>query len=202
MVMKFKKTLFASLTFAATTVLSMQTEANAGGIVSGTLTCDSNGSLGQVITSNKELDCVFKPANNKAPTERYVGRIENFGLDIGVTGKTKMVWSVLTAAPNSYTAGALAGTYRGVGSSVSVAAGAGSQLLGAGPANGLTLQALSIDVHQGINLALGVTKMTLASAEPAKVIHHKKAANHHKKAKAHHKKATTHHKAATRTQKK
>ena len=204
MVMKYTKTLLTSLAFAATAVFSMQGSANAGSLVSGTLTCESEGSIGQIITSKKSLVCEFKPADTKTPADRYTGHIENYGLDLGVTGKTKMVWSVLAAAPNAYTPGALAGTYRGVGSSVSVAAGAGSQLLGAGPANGLTLQALSVDVHQGANLALGVTKMTLTSAEPTKHVttHHKKAhkkASHHKKAAHHNKAHKTTHKAAHKT---
>ena len=194
--MKHQKTLLASLAFAATALLSLQTQAGATGLVSGTLTCDSKGGIGQFVSSSKELNCEFIPISGHSINDHYVGRIENYGLDLGVTGRTKMTWWVLATSPNAHSNGSLAGNYGGVGSSISLAAGAGSQLLGFGPANGLTLQPLSVDAHEGLNLALGVSKLSLAPAYTAQhaVYHHKKAIAHHKKANVHHKKANAHHK--------
>lgn len=195
--MKYQKTLFTSLAFAATAFLSLQSQAGATGLVSGTLTCDSNGGVGQVFSSSKELNCEFIPISGHSINDRYVGRIENYGLDLGVTGRSKMTWWVLATSPNAHAKGSLSGNYGGVGSSVSLAAGAGSQLLGFGPANGLTLQPLSVDAHEGLNLALGVSKMSLAPASYTThhaASHHKKAVVHHKKSYNHHKKADVHHK--------
>lgn len=192
--MKYQKTLLTSLAFAATALLSLQSGASATGLVSGTLTCDSKGGVGQFVSSSKEINCEFIPINGHSISDHYVGRIENYGLDLGVTGRSKMTWWVLATSPNAHSNGALAGNYGGVGSSISLAAGAGSQLLGFGPANGITLQPLSVDAHEGLNLALGVSKMSLAPAHVQQhaVYHHKKAAVHHKK--AHHQKAVSHQK--------
>ena len=194
--MKYQITVLTSLDFAATSLLSLQTQAGATGLVSGTLTCDSKGGIGQFVSSSKELNCEFIPISGHSINDHYVGRIENYGLDLGVTGRTKMTWWVLSTSPNAHSNGSLAGNYGGVGSSISLAAGAGSQLLGFGPANGLTLQPLSVDAHEGLNLALGVSKMSLAPAYTQQhvVYHHKKAVVHHKKVNAHHKKAVSQHK--------
>ncbi|EJF91145.1 DUF992 domain-containing protein [Bartonella tamiae] len=159
--MTYFKKLMMSAALTMTTLLGFQGLANANGVVSGTLTCDSSGGMGAIVTSAKDFVCHFKPLNRKAPRESYMARLENYGVDLGVTGRTKMVWSVLATTNNKYAPGALGGTYRGVGSSVSFAAGVGSQLLGFGPVGGFTLQPLSIDVHEGVNLALGVSKLTL-----------------------------------------
>ncbi|WP_297322111.1 DUF992 domain-containing protein [uncultured Bartonella sp.] len=194
--MKYQKSLFTSLAFAATALLALQNGAQATGLVSGTLTCDSNGGVGQVFSSSKELNCEFIPISGHSINDRYVGRIENYGLDLGVTGRLKMTWWVLATSANAHSKGALAGSYGGVGSSVGLAAGAGSQLLGFGPANGLTLQPLSVDAHEGLNLALGVSKMSLAPAYTVQhaSYHHKKSVVHKKNAANKHKKAAVQHK--------
>ncbi|MHC5306302.1 DUF992 domain-containing protein [Bartonella sp. LJL80] len=162
--MRDKQKYAVGLVLVLGAMLGGQARADAGGIVAGTLICDSDGGLGKIFTSAKALECRFKPLGGRAQQDHYLGRIDNYGLDLGITGRTKMVWSVLASSRQPQMSGALAGTYHGVGSSIGFAAGVGSQLLGFGPVEGWTLQPLSIDVHEGVNLALGVSKMTLTSA--------------------------------------
>lgn len=192
--MRHTKVLFSSIAFAATAFLSLQSQAGANGLVSGTLTCDSSGSVGQVFSSSKDLSCEFIPINGRSINDRYIGHIQNYGLDLGVTGRSKMTWWVLATSPNARSKGSLSGNYGGVGSSISLAAGAGSQLLGFGPANGITLQPLSVDVHEGLNLALGVSKMSLTKADTVHyaAYHPNKATKVHKKNHSNRKKSVSH----------
>jgi hypothetical protein len=72
----------------------------------GTLTCDISGGLGLIITSHKDLTCMFTPSQ-PGSREVYVGSINKFGLDLGATTGGEMVWSVF--APSTRRFGALAG---------------------------------------------------------------------------------------------
>src|ERR1700730_6639645 len=72
----------------------------------GTLTCDISGGIGLIITSKKEVACMFTPSQ-AGPREVYTGSITKFGLDIGATAGGEMVWAVY--APTNRRFGALAG---------------------------------------------------------------------------------------------
>src|SRR6202158_4114667 len=76
----------------------------------GTLTCDISAGIGLVITSKKELTCMFTPSQ-PGPREVYTGSITIFGLDLGATAGGEMIWAVY--APTNRRLGALAGHYRG-----------------------------------------------------------------------------------------
>ena len=58
--------------------------AEGDGVRVGILTCQVEGGTGFVFGSSKDLRCHFESARGKG--ERYVGAINKFGLDIGVTG--------------------------------------------------------------------------------------------------------------------
>src|SRR5450759_5289832 len=59
----------------------------------GSLTCDISAGIGLIITSKKELTCMFTPSQ-PGPREVYTGSITKFGLDLGATTGGKMVWAV------------------------------------------------------------------------------------------------------------
>ena len=124
----------------------------------GTLRCDVAGGLGLIITSAKEMSCVFTSA--RGYRERYYGTIRKFGLDIGATGRGVLAWGVFapTAGPRR---GALAGDYAGADASVTVGAGLGANALVGGFDRSFTLQPLSIEVQSGVALAAGVAALTL-----------------------------------------
>ena len=93
----------------------------------GTLTCDISGGIGLIITSHKDVTCMFTPAQ-PGPREVYVGGINKFGLDLGATAGGEMVWSVY--APTTRRFGALAGNYSGASAEATVGAGLGANVLG------------------------------------------------------------------------
>src|SRR3954463_14159482 len=61
-------------------------------VKAGTLTCDISGGIGLIIASQKQVQCLFTPAD-AGPREVYVGAIRKFGLDIGATTGGEMVWT-------------------------------------------------------------------------------------------------------------
>jgi hypothetical protein len=74
------------------------------------LSCEVSGGAGFIFGSSKDLRCQFEGASGR--TERYVGVIDKFGLDIGVTGPGAMSWAVI-APTADVRRGALAGNYVG-----------------------------------------------------------------------------------------
>ena len=68
------------------------------GVRVGVLTCQIEGGTGFVFGSSKELRCAFKSSDGR--DERYVGAINKFGIDIGVTGPAVMTWAVLSPTDN------------------------------------------------------------------------------------------------------
>jgi hypothetical protein len=124
----------------------------------GALRCDVAGGLGLIVTSAREMRCVY--ASSHGFRERYYGTIRKFGLDIGQTGQGVLAWAVFapTAGPRR---GALAGDYVGADASVALGAGLGANALVGGFQRSFTLQPLSVEVQSGVALAAGVASMTL-----------------------------------------
>ena len=124
----------------------------------GILDCDISGGFGFIIGSRKEVNCLFTPAGG-APRETYVGTISKFGLDLGVTTGGQMVWAVhseTTARRN-----ALAGNYVGASAEATVAVGLGANALVGGSNRTIALQPLSVQGQTGLNIAAGVTELSL-----------------------------------------
>jgi hypothetical protein len=124
----------------------------------GALRCEVSGGLGLIIASSKEMECRFISAAGYS--EHYYGAIRKFGLDIGATNQGTLGWDVFatTAGPRRH---ALAGDYIGVGASATVGAGVGANALVGGFGRSFTLQPLSIQTQTGLDLAGGVSSMTL-----------------------------------------
>ncbi|TCL69634.1 DUF992 domain-containing protein [Rhizobium sp. BK251] len=132
-------------------------------ITLGRLVCGSEGGTGFILGSEKNLTCTYTPADG-GPAAVYAGKIEKFGIDIGQTGKSVMVWNVLASTGTAMTDYALAGEYYGLGADASFAAGAGAKVIGGGTNKAFMLQPINVQVQEGINVAVGVDRMTLAPA--------------------------------------
>ena len=124
----------------------------------GGLTCDAAPRVGLVVGSRQQLRCVFN--SNAAGRCPYSGTIGRIGLDIGVTGGGRLVWAVF--APTSHVGcGALRGSYVGASGSASLGVGLGANVLVGGSHSTISLQPLSVEGQLGVNLALGVSRLTL-----------------------------------------
>src|SRR2546430_13094241 len=88
----------AILTASAQTAVAQQ------GVKVGGLRCEVSGGLGLIITSSKEMRCVFTSARGhraRGHREYYYGTIRKFGLDIGATDRGVLAWDVF--APSAGT---------------------------------------------------------------------------------------------------
>jgi Protein of unknown function (DUF992) len=124
----------------------------------GTLTCDVSAGIGMIIGSQKQVQCLFTPAE-PGPREVYVGTISKFGLDLGATTGGEMVWSVY--APTTRRVAALAGTYAGATAEATVGAGLGANVLVGGSDRTVALQPVAVQGQSGLNVAAGVTELEL-----------------------------------------
>jgi Protein of unknown function (DUF992) len=127
----------------------------------GSLTCDISAGIGLIITSKKEVTCMFTPSH-PGPREVYTGSISKFGLDIGATAGGEMVWAVY--APSDRRFGALAGHYGGASAEATVGAGLGANVLVGGSNHTVTLQPVSVQGQAGLNVAAGVAGIDLRPA--------------------------------------
>ena len=124
----------------------------------GTLTCSMSSSIGIVVGSQKNVNCVFRGRSDE-PDENYTGTMTTVGLDIGFTTGGVMVWTVF-ADTNRY-AGMLAGKYVGATAEASVAAGLGANVLVGGSHQTVALQPLSLQGQVGFDLAAGIGALEL-----------------------------------------
>jgi uncharacterized protein DUF992 len=134
--------------------------ARAGTFRVGRLICASTPRVGLVLGSAQELRCVFTTTR---PTRQYIydGRIRRVGLDIGVTSAGSLSWAVF--ARNSRVGpGTLRGSYVGASGNIAFGPGLGANALIGGSRRTIALQPLSIERSIGLNLAAGITNLTLA----------------------------------------
>lgn len=132
-----------------------------GGVRVGVLSCKVSGGPGFIFGSSKDLRCSFQGASGK--TERYVGSIDKFGIDIGVTGPAAMTWAVF-APTTDMRRGALAGNYAGVSAEATVGVGVGANVLVGGSDETISLQPLSVQGQTGLNAALAISGLALRPA--------------------------------------
>jgi hypothetical protein len=124
----------------------------------GTLTCSMSASLGFIVGSQKNVNCVFRGQPGE-PEEGYTGTMTTIGLDIGITTGGVIVWTVF-ADTNRY-AGMLAGKYGGATAEISVAAGLGANVLVGGSNRTVALQPLSLQGQIGLDVAAGIGELEL-----------------------------------------
>jgi hypothetical protein len=141
----------------ATDALTSQASAQSTAQV-GTLACDVSAGVGMILMQKQTMTCVFAPANG-APPEPYLGRVDQFGVALGVVNQGHLVWGVI--APPTVPHGALSGTYAGVGAQATAGAGLGANVLVGGSGRAFSMQPISVQGQTGLNLAGGVVTVTL-----------------------------------------
>jgi Protein of unknown function (DUF992) len=125
----------------------------------GVLSCDVAGGLGLVLGSQKLVSCSFTP-EGEGRRENYDGSITKYGVDLGLTRGSRMLWIVFTntvAGP-----GFLAGDYFGATGEATMGAGLGANVLLGGSDRTVALQPISLSGQTGLNLAIGVAALQLA----------------------------------------
>ena len=127
----------------------------------GALSCHVSGGVGFIFGSSKDLDCIFKHPDGE--TERYHGEINKYGVDIGFTTESRIIWGVF--APGQVAKGSLAGHYGGVTGEASVGLGLGANVLLGGSSKQVALQPLSITGGIGLNVAAGIASITLEAGQ-------------------------------------
>ena len=129
----------------------------ASGVNVGSLSCKISGGVGFIFGSSKSMNCVFTRADGSA--EVYNGDIDKYGVDIGFTSESHMIWAVF--APGNVAPGALAGNYGGATADVAAGLGLGANVLVGGGASQIALQPVSVTGNVGLNVAAGVAQITL-----------------------------------------
>ncbi len=155
----------AAAVLLSTAAFSAPAMAETGGVKVGTLTCNVAGGAGFIFGSSKELACTYSPY--KGSEDHYYGSVDKFGVDIGYTEKSTIVWTVFAPTDN-IADGALAGTYGGVTAGATVGVGLGANVLVGGLKDSIALQPVSVEGSAGgLNVAAGIASITLKSAPPA-----------------------------------
>jgi len=156
------RTAFAAAAVAAALALVVgSADAQPRQVQVGTLTCSMSASIGLIVGSQKNVNCIFRGQQGE-PEEAYTGTMTTIGLDIGVTTGGVIVWTVF-ASTNRY-AGMLAGNYGGATAEVSVAAGLGANVLVGGSNRTVALQPLSLQGQVGLDIAAGIGELELHPA--------------------------------------
>lgn len=136
--------------------------ANAESTQIGKLSCDVSKGIGMFVVEKQKLTCTFKQ-DKGGSADNYTGSIDQYGIALGEVASGHLIWGVI-AATSGLPAGALAGTYGGVGANASVGPGAGANILVGGTGRAFSLQPISVEGQEGINFAGGVTTVTLNPA--------------------------------------
>jgi hypothetical protein len=144
----------------ALTGLAMASAVNAApaGVKVGTLTCNVAGGVGFVFGSTKDLRCSYEPT--AALAEHYAGTISKWGVDIGYTGKGKLVWAVFAPASDAHP-GSIQGEYAGATAQANVGVGLGANVLVGGLDKSIALQPVSLEGSTGLNVAAGIGSISL-----------------------------------------
>ena len=122
----------------------------------GQLTCSVSASVGLVVGSQRNVNCVFRGQPGE-PEESYTGTMTKVGLDVGFTTGGMIVWTVF--ADTNRQAAMLAGKYVGATAEASIAAGLGANVLVGGSQRSVALQPLSLQGQTGLNVAAGIGEL-------------------------------------------
>jgi hypothetical protein len=141
-----------------TTLLQGPAKAAEPRVELGVLRCTVAGGVGLIVGSSKAMTCVFK---RRGGDETYKGRVTKIGLDIGITTRTELRWAVFAPTAN-ISPTSLAGRYGGVSAEATVGVGVGANALIGGSRQSIILQPLSVQGQTGLNIAAGITGMTLS----------------------------------------
>ncbi len=147
---------------AVLAMLAAAPDASAQSMKIGTLSCDVSRGVGLFVVQKQTLTCQFQ-ADAGGPPDRYTGQIAEYGIALGQVNAGHLIWGVIAPA-TGVPKGALAGTYAGVGVQASAGGGVGANVLVGGTGRSFSLQPLSVEGQTGVNIAGGITTVTLTAA--------------------------------------
>ncbi|MGO4171255.1 DUF992 domain-containing protein [Bosea sp. TAF32] len=127
----------------------------------GRLSCTLSSPPAATVTTQKPMECRFRP--RRGPLQQYTGVVRGFSMDLASIRSAAMAWRVFgpyARAP----LGALTGQYSASGTG----AGTSGHVLNGGEKNQVTLQPLPFQGHRGINVSTGVTALELTLVPPGK----------------------------------
>ncbi|WP_102108568.1 DUF992 domain-containing protein [Oceaniglobus roseus] len=153
-----------SLSVAAPALAQVKVETVETGSTLGYLECTVEGGFGLLVGSSRDMVCTFSQEGSDN-NQTYVGQIDKLGLDIGIRDESYMKWVVVQAldrAPEDLT---LEGTYVGVSADASVGLGLGANALIGGSQDSIALQPFSVEGQTGLNLAVGLSRLTLVAVQ-------------------------------------
>jgi hypothetical protein len=148
---------FGALALVGAVALPAQAEAFRVGV----LTCQSGPRVGKILGSTQSMSCEFRSNTNADRRYVYKGRIRRLGVDLGATRGGTFTWAVF-AKNSRIAAGTLRGNYLGASGSVAIGFGLGANVLVGGSRRSIALQPVSIESSTGLNLAAGVSRLTLS----------------------------------------
>lgn len=155
--MKILKSILAAMVIAASTVPVADARVSAH---LGVLSCDVSSGIGHILREKQSLRCVYR-ANASSRGDIYEGTMQEWGIELGATEAGQLVWGVVSATTSGEPSGALAGEYLGVSADASLGVGMGANVLVGGNHRSFSLQPISVEGQTGVNIAGGVTRMTL-----------------------------------------
>lgn len=129
----------------------------------GLLSCDVSAGVGLILVQRQTLNCAFTNSSGAAP-DHYLGTITDYGVALGEVAAGHLIWGVLSAVSGGVPHGALAGNYGGVGAEATAGAGLGANVLVGGSGRAFSLQPVSVEGQVGVNVAAGITAVTLVPA--------------------------------------
>jgi hypothetical protein len=127
-------------------------------VQAGTLTCGVAPGTAFIFGSTREINCFF--TRSDGATERYIGEVQRFGIDLGFTNSATVIWAVL-AGTRDVAPGALAGDYGGVTAAVTAGIGGAANVLVGGSNRSIALQPVSVEGNTGLNIAAGIGAIRL-----------------------------------------
>ena len=150
---------YAPLGMAAAIALTVSASAVHARADIGVLTCKLTSVQNDVVYTNEEFACEFKPKTGD--TQTYTGEIKALGVNLSVTKDVTLVWGVLAPSSDAAEAGSLAGRYVGGTASVALGAGAAANVLIGGSKHTVALQPISASGIIGTGAALDVEEFEL-----------------------------------------
>ena len=155
------KSAIAALALVGMSVTGMaaDTKSDSAGFKVGTLTCHFDTSVGWLIGSVKNAECLYKGLNGEE--QLYTAELGRLGVDVGVTGTQTVVWAVI--APGKAQPESLEGTYVGASAEATAIVGVTANALLGGFKKSIALQPVSIGAQTGLNIAAGVGSLRLTA---------------------------------------
>jgi hypothetical protein len=149
----------AALGLAAAITLAISASAVHARADIGVLTCSLADVKNDIVYTNEEFTCEFKPKTGD--TQTYTGEIKALGVNLSVTKDVTLVWGVLAPSADAAEPGSLAGHYFGGTASVALGAGAAANVLIGGSKHTVALQPISASGLIGTGAALDIDEFEL-----------------------------------------